>query len=120
MTFNQILNMSYWKSLTEAQREVMTWFMLVPMKQAIGRMQRNGNECVVYFCDSAFCDPYRGKEEMSARNSTLHALYEVLEQYKGNRVLDNLYHVFREGLKEMLEEIDNQIAVDEMEEEELW
>lgn len=106
--FSSILNMRYWKGLTDKQREIMTWFMLIPMKQAIGRMQRNGNDCKVYFCDSAFCDGYGSVKEINSVNSTLHSFYDVLGKYKGNRVLDSLYHQFYEGLGKMIREIDEQ------------
>lgn len=114
--FNSILNMSYWKSLTDNQREMMTWFMLVPIKQAIGRMQRNGNSCTVYFCDNAFCDAYGTNEEMTAHNSTLYSFYEVLDKYKGNHVIDSLYSGFYNGLKEMIDRINEQRIEYEMEE----
>lgn len=114
--FSSILNMRFWKGLTDRQREVMTWFMLIPMKQAIGRMQRNGNDCKVYFCDSAFCDVYGTGQEMSANNSTLYSFYQVLGKYKGSEVLDTLYHEFYMGLSAMIVEIENQ-NMEELEEE---
>ena len=115
--FSSILNMRYWKGLTDKQREIMTWFMLIPMKQAIGRMQRNGNDCKVYFCDSAFCDGYGLGKEISSVNSTLHSFYEVLGKYRNSRVLDSLYHQFYEGLGKMIQEIE---AQNEQEMEEMY
>lgn len=104
--FSKILNMRYWKGLTDEQREIMTWYMLVPIKQAIGRMQRNGNSCKVYFCDSAFCEDFRKGKALTSKNSTLHSFYEVLKKYEGNRVIDSLYHQFIVGLEEMIKEIE--------------
>ena len=79
-------------------------------------MQRNGNSCTVYFCDSAFCDSYGTNEEMTAHNSTLYSFYYVLDKYKGSHVIDSLYSGFYNGLKEMINRINKQRIADEMEE----
>lgn len=73
--FIHVTNITYWKSLNEEDREIMTWFILIQMKQAIGRLQRNGNESFVFLCDSAFCDGLQKQgTELSPSTSTIHSM----------------------------------------------
>lgn len=37
---------AFWKTLGENERKIMSWFTLVPIKQAIGRLQRGGTDCL--------------------------------------------------------------------------
>lgn len=59
--FIHVTNITYWKSLNEEDREIMTWFILIQMKQAIGRLQRNGNESFVFCVIAPFAMGCRNK-----------------------------------------------------------
>lgn len=99
--FREICNMTTWKSLTSEQRDIMTWFILILMKQAIGRMQRNGNDCFVYLCDGAFCDAYGNEEEYTSVNSTIHAMENLLSGIINDEATEILYGNFYEAIKNM-------------------
>lgn len=106
--FSKISNMTTWNSLSDPQRDILSWYMMVQIKQAIGRMQRNGNDCAVYFCDIAFCDAVADNKKPSEVNSTLHSFLNLLDRIMVNNTLKILYGNFAEALREMLKEIDNE------------
>ncbi|MCH1959926.1 hypothetical protein [Romboutsia hominis] len=115
-SFVNIINMSYWKALSEEEKEIMSWFMIVPIKQAIGRMQRNGNDCNVFFCDVAFSESIRENEVTNKKNSILYSWYETLGECMDNDVIKNLYGNFYEGLESMLSDINYETIEDNDEE----
>lgn len=106
--FNKIVEISYWKKLKPREREIMAWFMLIPIKQAIGRMQRNGNSCNVYFCDAAFCNAIVLGEEVSVSNSIFHSWYDILSKYKNDKVINALYNNFYMALEKAIYEINEE------------
>lgn len=117
MEFNKIIEISYWKKLKPREREIMSWFMLVPIKQAIGRMQRNGNDCNVYFCDVAFCNAIVSEEKPNDSNSILHSWYDILSKYKKDKVINALYNNFYMGLQKVIYEINEEFYCEDIREE---
>ncbi len=109
MKFNDILEMSYWKQLDSKEKEIMSWFMIVPIKQAIGRMQRNGNDCNVFFCDLAFSQSVIENNKVDRNNSILYSWYEILSECINDEVISNLYGKFYKALELMLDEINEEI-----------
>lgn len=109
MRFNDILEMSYWKQLNSKEKEIMSWFMIVPIKQAIGRMQRNGNDCNVFFCDLAFSQSIIENNKVDINNSILYGWFETLSECINDEVISNLYGQFYKGLEIMLDEINEEI-----------
>lgn len=105
--YKNILSISYWSRLNAEDREIMSWFMLVPIKQAIGRMQRNGNECEVFFCDEAFCTAIENQAEQNEKNSVFYAWHSLLTKYIDNDVIKNLFGNFNDSLGKLITEIDN-------------
>ena len=106
--FSKISNMTTWKSLSDHQRDILAWYMMVQIKQAIGRMQRNGNDCTVYFCDVAFCDSVAANRNPSKINSALYSFADVLDRIMVNDTLKLLYGNFSSALKVMLKEIEEE------------
>ena len=104
--YKNILSISYWSRLNDEDREIMSWFMLVPIKQAIGRMQRNGNDCEVFFCDEAFCIAIEKQEEQNEKNSIFYAWHSLLKKYIDNDVIKNLFGNFDDSLEELITGID--------------
>lgn len=52
--FDAFYNMGYWSVLTEEEKTWISADALVPIKQMIGRTQRNQNDTMIFFCDGAF------------------------------------------------------------------
>lgn len=105
--YKNILSISYWSRLSPEDRDIMSWFMLVPIKQAIGRMQRNGNDCEVFFCDEAFCTAIDKQEEQNVKNSVFYAWKSLLNEHMGNDVIRNLFGNFNDSLENLIMDIDN-------------
>lgn len=59
--FNQFDEKKFWKHLNPSQREILSWYTFIPIKQAVGRMQRNGCSCRVFYCDGSFVNNLDGK-----------------------------------------------------------
>ena len=104
--YEEVISLQYWKKLNEDEREMMSWLMLIPIKQAIGRMQRNGNDCEVVFCDSAFCEAVESGEEQNNKNSIFYAWHELLEKNMDDEVVKQLFGNFNSSLKKLIEDID--------------
>jgi len=111
VTYKKILEISYWAKLDASEREIMSWFMIVPIKQAIGRMQRNGNDCEVFFCDISFCNALTKCQVQNQENSIFYAWREVLRIYMEDKVINTLYGNFYEALEKMIKDIENQICI---------
>lgn len=105
--YKNILSISYWSRLSKDDRDIMSWFMLVPIKQAIGRMQRNGNDCEVFFCDEAFCTVIEKQEEQNEKNSVFYAWNSLLKKHINNDVIRNLFGNFSDSLENLITDIDN-------------
>lgn len=108
MKFNDILEMSYWKQLNSEEKEIMSWFMIVPIKQAIGRMQRNGNDCNVFFCDLAFSMSVIENNKVDINNSILYSWKETLSKCINDDVISSLYGQFYNALGNMIDEIEEE------------
>lgn len=111
VAYKKILEISYWAKLDPSEREIMSWFMIVPIKQAIGRMQRNGNDCEVFFCDISFCNALAKIQGQNVENSIFYAWREILRVYIDDKVINTLYGNFYEALEKMIDDIENQISI---------
>ena len=109
--YKKILEISYWAKLDHSEREIMSWFMIVPIKQAIGRMQRNGNDCEVFFCDISFCNALANCQRQNKENSVFYSWREVLKVYMNDKVINTLYGNFYAALDKMIEDIEKQICI---------
>ena len=58
---NQFNEKKFWKHLDQDQRAILSWYTFIPIKQAVGRMQRNGCSCRVFYCDGSFVNDMEGK-----------------------------------------------------------
>ena len=81
--------------------------MLVPIKQAIGRMQRNGNSCEAVFCDLAYCEVIVESKKQNAKNSIFYAWHELLEKNLNDEVINSLFGNFNNSLKNLIDDINN-------------
>lgn len=114
--FNDILEMTYWKKLNPSEKEIMSWFMIVPIKQAIGRMQRNGNDCRVFFCDAAFSYSMIENDKADLNNSILYTWFDMLSKYIDDEIINNLYGNFYIALETVINEINEELDFEEIEE----
>ncbi|MEV4302574.1 hypothetical protein [Nonomuraea sp. NPDC049624] len=73
-----------WRRLSPADRERLTWDLLVVLWQVIGRLTRGGVDARVHFVDSAFA-PNRalGRRRETAGSSLLVSMHDVLAPYLG-------------------------------------
>lgn len=116
--FSKIVDIGYWKKLNSREREILSWLMIVPIKQAIGRMQRNGTDSHVFFCDVAFCNAILEKQEPTAINSVINSWYEIISKYKYDSVISELYGEFFKALEILLEDINEEYFKEDQWEEE--
>lgn len=105
--YNKVITLGTWRKLSDEDRNIMSWYMLVPIKQAIGRMQRNGNDCEVIFSDVAFCEAIINGEEQNVKNSIFYAWNELLEKYMNDEVIKTLFGNFNESLKKLISDINH-------------
>lgn len=103
--FSKIVDIGYWKKLNPKEREVISWLMIVPIKQAIGRMQRNGTDCNVFFCDISFCAAILEGKKPTVENSVVHSWYHIISKYIEDSVINDLYGEFYNGLENLLKDI---------------
>ncbi len=111
--YNNVISIGQWKKLSEKERDIMSWFMMIPIKQAIGRMQRNGNNCEVIFCDSAYCEAVVLGKEQDSKNSIFYAWHELLEKNMNNEVIKNLFGNFNNSLKNLIKDINNEYIMED-------
>ena len=81
--------------LTNEERMILGWYTLISVKQAIGRMQRNGNSCRVFYCDASFAGKFSAG--LSSDSSLLKTWEELLCRDK-SEVSEALYSSFSRGL----------------------
>lgn len=101
----QLSQNRYWKSLDDEFRMILSWFTLIPIKQAIGRLQRGGTSCRVFYCDGSFAPELQDFEEITAKNSMLKSWYDILNEHKDSIFIRELYGKFLNGLESMIEEL---------------
>lgn len=73
---SQFNNQKFWKYLSDEEKEILSWFTFIPIKQTIGRTQRNGCSCRVFYCDGSFVSEDNG--ELTTQSSMLKAWEENL------------------------------------------
>lgn len=109
---NRISQNRYWKSLDEEFRKNLAWYTLVPIKQAIGRLQRGGTDCRVFYCDGAFVPEITKGELVKRENSMLAEWYKILEENRNNLFIKELYGKFFIGIEKLIQNINNEIMED--------
>jgi hypothetical protein len=80
-----------WQRLTPADRERLTWDLLVVIWQVIGRLTRGGVDARVHFVDAAF-SPRRaaGQTSESSGTSLLVSMHDVLAHYFGHPTITRI------------------------------
>lgn len=111
--FQEALKIGTWKGLSNYSRTVLAWYMLIPILQTIGRMRRNGNDCTVYFIDSAFCDGYSKEEAQRESNSVLYTFYRILHQHMHEPSFRALYEDIYYALDEIVTQINEHLENNE-------
>lgn len=109
---------TFWKTLDDKEREIMSWFTLVPIKQTIGRLQRGGTDCRVFYVDGAFAPSIVDKKSPTPQNSMLKSWENILSRHENDMLFKELYGEFLNGLKEAIIDIDKSWVSDEYSEEE--
>lgn len=97
----------YWKSLDDEFKRNLGWFTLVLIKQTIGRLQRGGTDCRVFYCDGAFAPELTENEPLTSKNSMLMEWYNILKEHEDNLFIRELYGKFLGGLEELIQDINN-------------
>lgn len=106
---NNISQNKYWNDLEPVFRKNLAWFTLVPIKQTIGRLQRGGTDCRVFYCDGAFAPKYANNEIITRKNSMLGEWYDILLEGKNDIFIQELYGKFLIGIEEMIHESNERI-----------
>ena len=101
---NNISQNKYWNDLDPIFRKNLAWFTLVPIKQTIGRLQRGGTDCRVFYCDGAFAPKYATNEIIKRENSMLGEWFDILLDGKNDIFIQELYGKFSNGLEKMIHE----------------
>lgn len=80
-----------WRRLSKADRERLTWDLLVVIWQVIGRLTRGGVDARIHFVDAAFA-PRRaeGHSRESSAGSLLVSMHDVLAPYLGHPTITPL------------------------------
>lgn len=107
--FSTISQNRYWKTLDPEFRRNLAWFTLIPIKQVIGRLQRGGSDCRVFYCDGAFAPEVINGELIKRENSILGEWYKILEENKDNLFIKELYGKFFIGLEELIENVNKEL-----------
>ncbi|SNS69868.1 hypothetical protein SAMN05446037_101769 [Anaerovirgula multivorans] len=105
----------FWKHLDNEQRAVLAWYTFIPVKQAVGRMQRNGCDSRVFYCDGSFVSTL--KKELTSSLSMLKAWDEILGEVKSHTG-QMLYGQYLAGLSKAITDFEKVII--DIEEEELY
>lgn len=95
----------FWKRLSTKQREILSWYTYIPVKQTVGRMQRNGCDCRVFYCDASFVN---GKSDsvLNSSESMLKAWQEVLKKDESD-IGKMLYGNYLKGLNDAINNYEN-------------
>lgn len=93
----------FWKSLDSDQRTILSWYTFIPIKQTVGRMQRNGSSCRVFYCDGSFINDADGK--LYTENSMLKAWEEILREVD-KETGQLLYGEYLSGLANAIKEFE--------------
>ena len=112
---NEFKEKKFWKHLDDEQRSVLAWYTFIPVKQAVGRMQRNGCDCRVFYCDGSFVNAKGG--ELTSKTSMIKAWEEILGEmssYTGQM----LYGQYYDGLKNAIADFEK--TNHDIEEEEMY
>jgi len=93
---------NYWTSLSYEDKEILTWFVMVNIRQMVGRLQRGQTDVNVFFVDAAFAREYAldsGKAD-TAQNSILKIMEQILErEWENNTAKEILYGDWLRALK---------------------
>lgn len=103
--FESFYNMGYWDQLEDYEKAWVSADALVPIKQMIGRTQRNQNKTLVFFCDGAF-SPRKNKDLIGTANgdSMIDCWLRSLEKMIENHPFGTpLFGEFYRSLQEMVE-----------------
>lgn len=112
-TFQQSLKIGTWKGLSPYYRTVLAWYMLIQIIQTTGRMRRNGNDCTIYFIDSAFCDGYSKEQTQRESNSVLYTFYKILHQNMHDTAFRALYEDIYHALEDVITQINEHLEYSE-------
>lgn len=94
----------FWKHLEPDQRAVLAWYTFIPVKQAVGRMQRNGCDSRVFYCDASFVSVQN--EELTSKVSMLKAWEEILNEANSSTGR-MLYEQYLDGLSKAIRNFEN-------------
>jgi len=81
----------------------LSWYTFIPIKQTVGRMQRNGSSCRVFYCDGSFINDVDGK--LYSENSMLKAWEEILREVD-KETGQLLYGEYLSGLANAIKEFE--------------
>ena len=94
----------FWKHLDEDQRAILAWYTFIPVKQAVGRMQRNGCDCRVFYCDNSFVNTQN--KELTSKASMLKAWEDILSEVTSDTG-QMLYGQYLKGLSKAIADFED-------------
>ncbi len=103
----------FWKHLDDEQRAVLAWYTFIPVKQAVGRMQRNGCDSRVFYCDNSFVNTQN--EELTSKVSMLKAWEDILSEVTSDTG-KMLYGQYLNGLSKAISDFEDMTINSEEEE----
>ncbi len=108
---NDFNEKKFWKHLDPDQRAILAWYTFIPVKQAVGRMQRNGCDCRVFYCDASFINDLDGN--LTVKSSMLEAWKNNLNDANSS-IGQMLYGQYLYGLSKAIVDFEHiNIDVDE-------
>jgi len=94
----------FWKHLDDEQRAILAWYTFIPVKQAVGRMQRNGCDSRVFYCDDSFVNAQN--KELTSKVSMLKVWEDILSEVTSGTG-KMLYGQYLDGLSKAIADFEN-------------
>ncbi|MBZ9533268.1 hypothetical protein KGR20_03225 [Cytobacillus oceanisediminis] len=88
----------FWSILSEKEREILSWYIFVPVWQMIGRLLRGGKDANIYYCDAKF------HEKVKGGHSLLEYWQKLMHKYDHEAVFQALYGPFIKSIDDVIQE----------------
>ena len=91
----------FWSALNKQERDALSWYLMIPIWQMIGRLIRRGKSARVYYCDGSFHNKHPNDVTL------LEYWQKKLNIYKEDAVMMELYGPFITGIEQVIEREEN-------------
>lgn len=89
----------FWSILTNKEREILSWYLFVPVWQMIGRLLRGGRNARVFYCDAKF--QYQPNNDIP---SLLGHWLDLMKKHNDDPVFYNLYQPLKDSIHQAVKE----------------